>query len=181
MPSAWTARWSNGTGKPVIALGSDVDGIPQANQKPGVGCHDPIVAGAPGHGEGHNSGQAVNIVAALAVKEIMERENISGTLLIWPGIAEEQVASKAFYVRDGVFDGVDVNLFTHVGSELRRVVGPVGLERALVGAVQVQGRVRARGRRAVARPLGARRGDAHGDGLGVPPRAPASRPRARTT
>ncbi|NIW35508.1 MAG: amidohydrolase, partial [Gemmatimonadetes bacterium] len=33
MPSAWTARWSNGTGEPVIALGSDVDGIPQSNQK----------------------------------------------------------------------------------------------------------------------------------------------------
>jgi aminobenzoyl-glutamate utilization protein B len=116
IPSAWTARWSNGTGKPVIALGSDVDDIPQANQKPGVGYHDPIVTGAPGHGEGHNSGQAVNIVAALAVKEIMERDNISGTLLIWPGIAEEQVGTKAFYVRDGVFDGVDVNLFTHVGD-----------------------------------------------------------------
>ena len=29
MPSAWTARWSNGSGQPVIALGSDVDGIPQ--------------------------------------------------------------------------------------------------------------------------------------------------------
>jgi aminobenzoyl-glutamate utilization protein B len=116
IPSSWTARWSHGTGKPVIALGSDVDDIPQANQKPGVAWHDPIVAGAPGHGEGHNSGQAVNIAAALAVKDIMERENISGTLLIWPGIAEEQVVSKAFYVRDGVFDGVDVNLFTHIGS-----------------------------------------------------------------
>jgi len=116
MPSAWTARWSNGTGKPVIALGSDVDGIPQSNQKPGVGYRESIVSMAPGHGEGHNSGQAVNIVGALAVKEIMERENIDGTLMIWPGIAEEQVASKAFYVREGVFEGVDVNLFTHVGS-----------------------------------------------------------------
>ncbi len=90
MPSAWTARW--GSGKPVIALGSDIDGIPQSNQKPGVGYHEAIVPGAPGHGEGHNSGQAVNIVAALAVKEIIERENISGTLLLWPGVAEEQVA-----------------------------------------------------------------------------------------
>ena len=116
MPSAWTARWTNGTDGPVIALGSDVDGIPQSNQKPGVGYRDPIVSMAPGHGEGHNSGQAVNIVAALAVKEIMEREDIAGTLLIWPGVAEEQVASKAFFVRDGVFDGVDVNLFTHVSS-----------------------------------------------------------------
>jgi aminobenzoyl-glutamate utilization protein B len=116
MPSAWTARWSNGTGQPVIALGSDVDGIPQSSQKPGVGYRDAILPLAPGHGEGHNTGQAVNIVAALNVKELMERENIDGTLLIWPGIAEEQLGSKAFYVRDGVFDGVDVNLFTHVGS-----------------------------------------------------------------
>ncbi|HIF05995.1 MAG TPA: amidohydrolase [Gemmatimonadetes bacterium] len=114
MPSAWTARW--GSGSPVIALGSDVDGIPQSNQKPGFGYREPILSMAPGHGEGHNSGQAVNIVAALAVKEIMERENISGTLLIWPGIAEEQLGSKAFFVRDGVFDGVDINLFTHVSS-----------------------------------------------------------------
>jgi aminobenzoyl-glutamate utilization protein B len=114
MPSAWTARW--GSGSPVIALGSDVDGIPQSNQKPGVGYREAIVSMAPGHGEGHNSGQAVNIAAALVVKEIMERENISGTLLLWPGVAEEQVASKAFFVREGVFEGVDVNLFTHVGS-----------------------------------------------------------------
>jgi len=116
MPSAWTARWSNGTGKPLIALGSDIDGIPQSNQKPGVAYREAIVPMAPGHGEGHNSGQAVNIVAALAVKEIMERENIDGSLLIWPGVAEEQVASKAFFVREGTFDGVDVNLFAHVSN-----------------------------------------------------------------
>lgn len=126
MPSAWTARWSNGTGKPVIALGSDVDGIPQSNQKPGVAYRDPILSMAPGHGEGHNSGQAVNIAAALSVQEIMERENIDGTLLIWPGIAEEQLASKAFFVRDGVFDGVDVNLFTHVSSNFGMAWGQRG-------------------------------------------------------
>jgi aminobenzoyl-glutamate utilization protein B len=116
MPSAWTARWSHGTGEPVIAMGSDVDGIPQSNQKPGVGYRDAIIPMAPGHGEGHNSGQAVNIVGALVVKELMEREGIDGTILIWPGVAEEQVASKAYFVREGVFDGVDVNLFTHVSS-----------------------------------------------------------------
>ena len=116
MPSAWTARWSHGDGTPVVALGSDVDGIPQSNQKPGVGYRDPILSMAPGHGEGHNSGQAVNIVAALAVQELMERDGISGTLLIWPGVAEEQLGSKAYFVREGVFEGVDVNLFTHVSN-----------------------------------------------------------------
>jgi aminobenzoyl-glutamate utilization protein B len=134
MPSAWTARWSNGSGRPVIALGSDVDGIPQSSQKPGVAYRDPILSMAPGHGEGHNSGQAVNIVAAVAVKELMERENIDGTLLIWPGIAEEQLGGKAFFVRDGVFDGVDVNLFAHVDSDLSVAWGQRG-GNALVSAL----------------------------------------------
>jgi aminobenzoyl-glutamate utilization protein B len=52
IPTAFMATW--GSGKPVIALGSDIDGIPQASQKPGVAYHDPMIEGAPGHGEGHN-------------------------------------------------------------------------------------------------------------------------------
>src|SRR5688572_27196989 len=78
IPTAWVASW--GTGKPVIALGTDIDCIPQASQKPGVAYRDPIIAGAPGHGEGHNSGQAVNVTAALAVKKLMQREQLSGTI-----------------------------------------------------------------------------------------------------
>ena len=126
MPSAWTATWSNGSGEPVIALGSDVDGIPQSNQKPGVAYRDPILSMAPGHGEGHNSGQAVNIVAAIVVKELMQRDGINGTLLLWPGVAEEQVASKAYFVREGVFEDVDVNLFTHVGNNFGVSWGQAG-------------------------------------------------------
>ncbi len=114
IPSAWMARW--GSGSPVIALGSDIDGIPKASQKPGVAYHDPLVEGAPGHGEGHNSGQAVIVVGALAAKEIMEREGIPGTLVIWPGVAEELLATKAWFIRDGYFNDVDINIFTHVSS-----------------------------------------------------------------
>jgi len=116
IPTAFMATW--GSGKPVIALGSDIDGIPQASQKPGVAYHDPLIEGAPGHGEGHNSGQAVNITAALAVKKIMEREKLPGTLRIWPGTAEELVGTKAYFVREGFFKDVDVALFTHVDSDL---------------------------------------------------------------
>ncbi len=116
IPTAWVATW--GSGKPVISLGTDLDDIPQASQMPGVACHTPIVSGAPGHGEGHNSGQAVNITAALVVKEIMEREGLPGTIQIWPGVAEELVATKAYYVRAGVFKDVDIVLYSHVGSNL---------------------------------------------------------------
>jgi aminobenzoyl-glutamate utilization protein B len=118
IPSAWWATWSSGSGGPVIALGSDIDCIPQASQTPGVAYRKPMIDGAPGHGEGHNSGQAVNIVAALAVKEIMERERIPGTIVLWPGVAEELLASKAWFVRDGRFNGVDAVLFTHVSDDL---------------------------------------------------------------
>ena len=124
MPTAWTARW--GSGRPVISFGSDIDGIPKSNQKPGVAYADPLIPGAPGHGEGHNSGQAVNVVAALALKEVMEAEGIQGTLVLWPGVAEEQLASKAWYVRDGVLDDVDVTLFTHVSSNLNVSWGQAG-------------------------------------------------------
>ena len=116
IPTAWVATF--GSGKPVIALGSDIDGIPQSSQKPGVAYHDPIIEGAPGHGEGHNTGMPLNIIAAIAVKRIMERDKLPGTVMLWPGVAEELVASKAWFVRDGMFKDVDVNLFTHVGQNL---------------------------------------------------------------
>ncbi len=135
MPSAWVARWESPAGKkPVITLGSDVDGIPQASNRPAVAFLDPQVAGAPGHGEGHNSGQAVNIAAALAVKDLMMREKIPGTIVLWPGIAEEQMAGKAFLVREGLFKDADVALFTHVSSDLGVQWGQSG-QTALISAM----------------------------------------------
>jgi aminobenzoyl-glutamate utilization protein B len=122
IPTAWVASW--GSGKPVISLGSDIDDIPQASQKPGVAYHDPLIEGAPGHGEGHNSGVPLNIVAALAVKKIMEREHLTGTIRLWPGVAEELVGTKAYYVRAGMFKDVDVCLFTHVAANMGVSWGP---------------------------------------------------------
>src|SRR5262245_41951220 len=116
IPTAWMATW--GAGKPVIALGSDIDDIPQASQKPGVAWHEPIIEGAPGHGEGHNSGMPMQIGAALAVKKIMEQQHLQGTLKIWPGVAEELLGTKAYYVRSGAFKDVDICIFAHVGANM---------------------------------------------------------------
>ena len=114
IPTAWLATW--GEGKPVISLGSDIDDIPQASQKPGVAWHEPLIQGAPGHGEGHNSGVPLNILAALAVKKVMQREHLKGTIELWPGVAEELLGTKAYYVRAGLFKNVDICLFAHVAS-----------------------------------------------------------------
>src|SRR4029450_3434010 len=114
IPTAWVARF--GSGKPVIALGSDVDCIPQASQKPGVAYRAPIIDGAPGTGEGHNPGVPPNIVAAIAVKRIMQRDKLPGTIVLWPGVAEELLGTKAYYVRAGLFTDVDVVLCKHAGG-----------------------------------------------------------------
>ncbi len=125
IPTAWMATW--GSGSPVIALGSDIDCIPKASQKPGVAYKDPIVEGAPGHGEGHNSGQAVIIYGALAVKELMQKNGMKGTIIIWPGVAEELLGSKAWYIRDGYFKNVDACIFTHVSSDFHCNYGDPGM------------------------------------------------------
>src|SRR5690242_7514950 len=130
IPTAWVASW--GEGKPVISLGSDIDDIPQASQKPAVAWHEPLIEGAPGHGEGHNSGVPMNILAALSVKKVMEREHLKGTIRLWPGVAEELVGTKAYYVRAGLFKDVDICLFTHVASNLGVSYGPTTNQNGLV-------------------------------------------------
>ncbi len=116
MPTSWVATW--GSGKPVIALGTDIDGLPSTNQTPGVVTRKELVPGGPGHGEGHNAGQALIVTAAIAAKKVMERERLGGTILLWPGVAEELLAAKAYFVRAGLFKDVDAVLYAHVGSGL---------------------------------------------------------------
>ena len=116
IPTAFTATW--GEGGPLIALGSDIDGLLGLSQYPGSPQLKPMVEGAPGHGEGHNSGMPLMVVAALALKDTMTKNGIKGRLMLWPGVAEELLATKAYYVRAGMFKDVDANIFVHVGRDL---------------------------------------------------------------
>lgn len=108
----------------MIALGSDIDDIPQASQKPGVAYHDPIIEGEPGRGEGHNPGVPLNIIAALAVKKQMQREHLQGTSR--PGVAEEALGTKAHFIQPGVFKDADIVLFAHVANNFGVSYGPSG-------------------------------------------------------
>lgn len=125
IPTAFTATWSNGAG-PRIALGSDIDGLLGLSQYPGVVEMKPMVEGGPGHGEGHNSGLPMMILAALAARDVMKKNGIKGTLMLWPGVAEELLAAKAYYVRAGMFRDVDACIFAHVGRDMGTSWGPAG-------------------------------------------------------
>ena len=130
MPTAWVATY--GSGRPVIAFMSDIDCIPRASQKPGVAYHAPLIEGGPGHGEGHNSGQAVNVTAALVLKGLMEKHKLAGTLKLFPGVAEELVGAKAFFIRAGLFKDVDLVLGSHVDSELATSYGQAANNSGLI-------------------------------------------------
>lgn len=121
MPTCYVASW--GSGKPVIGIMGDIDGLPETSQKPGVAYHDPLIPGGPGHGEGHNSAPAVDAVAAIAVKRVMERHHLPGEIRVIPGVAEELVASRTYMVLAGMFRDMDAMLSTHVDSEFRTMYG----------------------------------------------------------
>ena len=115
----------------------------------------------------------LQITAALAVKKIMEQQHLPGTLKLWPGVAEELLGTKAYFVRAGAFKDVDVALFAHVGSNMGVGWGDSGGNGLVSVEYNFKGESAHAGRRAVARPLGARRGRADEHRLELPPRAPA--------
>ena len=111
MPNAFRAEY--GSGKPVIAYLGEFDALSSLSQKAGCAVKDPITPGAPGHGCGHNLLGVGALGAAIAVKEMIERGQLSGTVVYFGTPAEETGSAKTFLARDGFFDGVDAMLTWH--------------------------------------------------------------------
>ena len=103
-----------GQGGPVIAIHTEYDANPSNSQKSGIAERAEIVPGAPGHCEGHNTNAAVMIASALAIRHAMEKFALPGTLKIFGASAEEQLLSRPYFVRDGLFDDVDLAFHDHV-------------------------------------------------------------------
>jgi len=62
-----------------------------------------VVAGAPGHGCGHNMQAAAVAAAVIAVKEAMNKFGIKGTIKFFGSPAEETLISRPYMVRAGLF------------------------------------------------------------------------------
>src|SRR6267154_6067639 len=116
MPTNYWAEW--GAGRPKIGIVTEIDALPGGSQTPGEFARKPLVADAPGHMEGHNTHGGVATMAAFAVKQVMQRHNIPGTVAISFGPAEEQIASRPFLVRAGYFKDVDAIIYLHIGEML---------------------------------------------------------------
>jgi len=114
MPTNMWAHW--GSGKPTVAIVTEIDALPGGSQTPGSIERKPLVAGAPGHMEGHNTHGGLAIGAAYAVKQAMQRFNIPGTVAISFGPAEEQIISRPYLVRAGQFKDTDAAIVLHIGE-----------------------------------------------------------------
>lgn len=114
MPTCFVATW--GSGKPVIGILGEYDALPMLSQKAGVPVQDPVIAGGPGHGCGHNMMGTAGIAAAIAVKKAMQENRLPGTIKFFGSPAEETVISRPYMVRAGLFSDVDAVIDNHASS-----------------------------------------------------------------
>jgi aminobenzoyl-glutamate utilization protein B len=102
-----------GSGGPVIAFLGEYDALAGLSQKAGAAEHDPMIAGANGHGCGHNLLGSASLLAATALKDWLEKSGTPGRVRYYGCPAEEGGAAKAFMVRDGAFSDVDIAISWH--------------------------------------------------------------------
>jgi aminobenzoyl-glutamate utilization protein B len=113
-PTAFVASY--GQGQPVIGILGEFDALPGLSQT-ATPVRKPVLAGAPGHACGHNLLGAGAALAAVALKEYMERNGIPGTLRYYGTPAEEGGDGKVYMVQAGLFQDVDAILHWHPGDE----------------------------------------------------------------
>ena len=87
MPTCFLA--SDGAGRPVVGILVEYDALPMLSQQGRNPKQAPLVAGAPGHGCGHNLMASAATAAAIAVKRAMEQHQIPGTIKLFGSPAEE--------------------------------------------------------------------------------------------
>jgi aminobenzoyl-glutamate utilization protein B len=126
MPTAFAAAWSSGTGRPVIGFLAEYDALPMLSQKAGAATHDPVVQGAPGHGCSHNTMGTMQTLSVIALKSIMMKTGINGTLKLFGCPAEEVFGSRPYMIRAGLFKDVDVVIDCHGDGQYRVAYGVEG-------------------------------------------------------
>ncbi len=113
-PTAFVASY--GQGQPVIGILGEFDALPGLSQD-ATPVRKPILADAPGHACGHNLLGSGAALAAVALREYMERNRIAGTLRYYGTPAEEGGDGKVYMLRAGLFRDVNVILHWHPGDQ----------------------------------------------------------------
>ena len=107
IPTAFTATFQSGSGKPVVGFLAEYDALAGLSQKAGCPVQEAVEPGGAGHGCGHNLLGAGCYAAAVALKDYLVKENKDGTVIFFGCPAEEGAGAKQFIARAGYFDNVD--------------------------------------------------------------------------
>ncbi|GAU83174.1 M20 family metallopeptidase [Bosea sp. BIWAKO-01] len=108
-----------GEGGPVIAFLGEYDALPGLSQEANIAVPRPVEGGGHGHGCGHNMLGSAALLAATALKDWLAETGRPGRVRYFGCPAEEGGAAKAFMVRAGAFDDVDVAITWHPASMTR--------------------------------------------------------------
>jgi len=114
LPTSFVAVF--GSGEPVIGILAEYDALPRLSQE-AVPFKKPVKEGGAGHGCGHNLFGVASTATAIALKEVMEKHNIKGTIKLFGCPAEETIIGKVFMAREGVFKGLSCCIQWHPGSK----------------------------------------------------------------
>ena len=120
MPTAFVASY--GSCNQVIVILAEYYALPGLSQQ-AIARKAPVVEGKGGHGCGHNLFGTASVGAALAVKDIMVKNGMKGTIKLFGCPAEETVDGKVFMAREGLFDGLSASLHWHPGDSTRAEYG----------------------------------------------------------
>ena len=121
MPTAFTASY--GQGKPVIGIIGEFDALPGLSQT-SDSHRNVLIEGGAGHGCGHNLFGTASLGAAIAIKELIEKGDLKGTVKFFGTPAEEKFFGKLWMIRDGVFDDVDICMDWHPADKTEANVQP---------------------------------------------------------
>lgn len=121
MPTAFTATY--GEGKPVIGIIGEFDALPGLSQTTDS-FRNELTEGGAGHGCGHNLFGTASLGAAIAIKELIEKGDLTGTVKFFGTPAEEKFFGKLWMIREGVFDDVDITMDWHPADHTEANVQP---------------------------------------------------------
>ncbi len=104
-----------GKGKPILATYAEYDATEGLSQKP-VPYPCPVAEGAGGFQDMHNGLGVGAVGAALAVKDLMKKNGISGTLKVFGTPAEKLCVGKPYMAREKLFEDLDAIIGWHPGD-----------------------------------------------------------------
>src|SRR5207247_2007909 len=116
MPTAFVAEY--GSGKPVIGILAEYDALPELSQDV-IGQRKPAPGRTSGHGCGHCALGTAAVGSALAVKQVIDKHKLTGTIRLYGTPAEETVIGKVYMTLDGQFADLDACLHWHPGTRNR--------------------------------------------------------------